>query len=51
MAARYPRRTKTSANAGWYRSPAHLAENLAAAALRLSEDEMTRFRTVPPPES
>ncbi len=32
-------------------SPAHLAENVAAAALRLSEDEITRFRTVPPPES
>jgi pyridoxine 4-dehydrogenase len=32
-------------------SPEHLAENVAAAALRLSEDEMTRFRTVPPSES
>ena len=29
-------------------SPDHLAENVAAAALRLSEDEMTRFRTEPP---
>ena len=31
--------------------PGHLAENVAAAALRLSEDEMTRFRTGPPPQS
>ena len=29
-------------------SPDHLAENVAAAALRLSEDEMTHFRTGPP---
>jgi pyridoxine 4-dehydrogenase len=29
-------------------NPDHLAENVAAAALRLSEDEMTRFRTGPP---
>jgi aryl-alcohol dehydrogenase-like predicted oxidoreductase len=29
-------------------NPDHLAENVAAAALRLSEDEMTRFRTAPP---
>ena len=29
-------------------NPDHLAENVAAAALRLSADEMTRFRTGPP---
>ncbi len=32
-------------------NPDHLAENVAAAALRLSEDEMTRFRTGPPRRS
>lgn len=29
-------------------NPDHLAENVAAATLRLSEAEMTRFRTAPP---
>jgi aryl-alcohol dehydrogenase-like predicted oxidoreductase len=32
-------------------NPDHLAENVAAAALRLSEDEMTRLRTGPPRQS